>query len=83
MLAFTRKCQQAVVVEGFGAAAQMLTVTVLGIRGGRVRLGFEVADEIPAPRVPDPRRPVVPGRRVPQPAFRVVTPPATGPLFGN
>ena len=43
MLVLTRKCQQAVVVEGCGVAAQMLTVTVLQIRGGRVKLGFEVA----------------------------------------
>ena len=46
MLVFTRKCRQSVVVEGCGAAAQMLTVTVLEIRGGRVKLGFEVADDV-------------------------------------
>ena len=50
MLVFTRKRQQAVAVEGCGGAAQTLTVTVLEIRGGRVKLGFEVADDAPVRR---------------------------------
>ena len=50
MLVLTRKCQQQVVVEGCGAASQMLTVTVLEIRGARVKLGFEVAVEVPVHR---------------------------------
>lgn len=50
MLVCTRKRRQAVVIEGFGTAAQMLTVTVLGIHRGRVQLGFEVADEVPIHR---------------------------------
>ena len=50
MLVLARKCQQAVVVEGCGVAAQMLTVTVLQIRGGRVKLGFEVAADVPVHR---------------------------------
>jgi carbon storage regulator len=46
MLVLTRKCHQAVVVEEFGGAAQMLTVTVLEIRGTRVKLGFNVAKDV-------------------------------------
>lgn len=46
MLVLTRKCQQSVVVEGSGGAAEMVTITVLGIRGGRVKLGFEAANDI-------------------------------------
>ncbi|MGE0376325.1 MAG: carbon storage regulator [Planctomycetaceae bacterium] len=46
MLVLTRKCQQSVVVEGYGRAAEMVTITVLGIRGGRVKLGFEAANDV-------------------------------------
>lgn len=46
MLVLSRKCQQAVVVEGCGGPAQKLTVTVVEIRGGRVKLGFDVAKEV-------------------------------------
>ena len=50
MLVLSRKCRQSVVVEGCGPAAEMLTVTVLEIRGARVKLGFEVADDVPVHR---------------------------------
>jgi carbon storage regulator CsrA len=46
MLVLTRKCHQAVVVEGCGGPAERLTVTVIEIRGARVKLGFEVAKEV-------------------------------------
>ena len=46
MLVLTRKCHQAVVVEEFGGTAQVLTVTVLEIRGTRVKLGFVVARDV-------------------------------------
>lgn len=46
MLVLSRKCQQAVVIEEFGEASQKLIVTVLEIRGARVRLGFDVAKEV-------------------------------------
>ena len=46
MLVLTRKCHEAVVVEEFGETAQKLTVTVLEIRGARVKLGFDVAKEV-------------------------------------
>lgn len=50
MLVLTRKCQQEVVVEGYGGSTPMLTVTVLEIRDGRVKLGFDVATDVPADR---------------------------------
>jgi len=50
MLVLTRKCRQSVVVEGCGSAAQNLTVTVIEIRGARVKLGFEVASDVPVDR---------------------------------
>jgi sRNA-binding carbon storage regulator CsrA len=42
MLVLTRKSQEAVVVGGVGGFAHLLKVTVLEIRSGKVRLGFEV-----------------------------------------
>jgi carbon storage regulator CsrA len=50
MLVLTRKCRQSVVVEGCGSAAEMLTVTVLEIRGARVKLGFDVRGDVPVHR---------------------------------
>jgi carbon storage regulator CsrA len=50
MLVLTRKCRQSVVVEGCGATAQNLTVTVLEISGTRVKLGFDVAGDVPVHR---------------------------------
>ena len=41
MLVLTRKQQESVVVGGRVGAEHMLKVTVLGIQGGTVRLGFE------------------------------------------
>lgn len=51
MLVLTRKRQQAVVVDGVGGADRQLKVTVLAIAGGKVTLGFEVADEVPVHRL--------------------------------
>ena len=50
MLILTRKCRQSVVVEDCGGAAQKLTITVLEIRGARVKLGFDVAGDVPVHR---------------------------------
>jgi carbon storage regulator CsrA len=50
MLVLSRKCHEAVVVGGPGGIEQVLKVTVLGIGHGRVRLGFEVADDVPVHR---------------------------------
>lgn len=50
MLVLSRKCQEAVVVGGAGGCEHLLTVTVLEIVGGRVRLGFETRKDIPVNR---------------------------------
>ena len=41
MLVLSRKSRESVVIGGTDGFHQMLKVTVLGIEGGRVRLGFE------------------------------------------
>jgi len=74
MLVLSRKTQESVMVGGPGSIEQLLKVTVLEIRGGHVRLGFEADATIPihrsevweqihdggSPDVPDrgPRTPV-------------------------
>jgi carbon storage regulator len=50
MLVLSRKHREAVVVGGTAAFKQLLTVTVLEISAGRVKLGFEVASEVPVHR---------------------------------
>ena len=51
MLVLTRKCQEAVVINGADGFSVLLKVTVLGIDNGKVRLGFEAADEVPVHRL--------------------------------
>jgi len=51
MLVLSRRSQEAVVVGGTDGFEKLLKVTVLDIRGNKVRLGFEVADEIPVHRL--------------------------------
>jgi carbon storage regulator len=46
MLVLSRKTEESVVVGGAGGADRVLTVKVLDIRGGRVRLGFEADAEV-------------------------------------
>jgi carbon storage regulator len=46
MLVLSRKSQEAVVVGGSVTLEPTLIVTVLEIRGGRVKLGFEVAKDV-------------------------------------
>jgi carbon storage regulator CsrA len=46
MLVLTRKSQESVVVGASSGIEPLVTVTVLGIRGGSVRLGFEASDAI-------------------------------------
>lgn len=50
MLVLTRMSREAVVVSGPSALEQMLKITVLEIRHGRVKLGFDVSEEIPVHR---------------------------------
>jgi len=50
MLILSRKSREAVVVGRPGRLEQMLKVTVLEIVGSRVRLGFEVPEDVPVHR---------------------------------
>ncbi len=50
MLILTRKAQQSVIVGGSADFERVLKVTVIGISGSRVRLGFEVARDVPVHR---------------------------------
>ena len=50
MLVLTRKNQEAVVVGGSSEMDDLLRVTVLDVRGERVRLGFEAPRHIPIHR---------------------------------
>ena len=50
MLVLSRKTQESVVVGGCDGFEPMLTVTVLEIEGGKVRLGFEVDKDVPVHR---------------------------------
>ena len=50
MLVLSRKNQETVVVGGADGGAPLLTVTVLEISHGKVRLGFEAAVTIPVHR---------------------------------
>ena len=51
MLVLSRKNQEAVVVGGSAGFERMLKVTVLDIRVGCVRLGFEVDADVPVHRL--------------------------------
>jgi len=50
MLVLSRKRQEAVVVGGSDGFTPMLTITVLEIHGGMVRLGFEADSGVPVHR---------------------------------
>jgi len=50
MLVLSRKSQESVVVGGSGGCERLLKVTVLEIRRGLVRLGFEAEADIPVHR---------------------------------
>ena len=50
MLVLSRKQQESVVVGPSNGVEPLLKVTVLAIRGGAVRLGFEARDEFPIHR---------------------------------
>lgn len=51
MLVLSRKHREAVVIGGSGGFARLLKITVVEIIGGRVKLGFEVDDDIPVHRL--------------------------------
>ena len=50
MLVLSRKSREAVVVGGSDGFQRLLKVTVLEIKNGSVRLGFEVDAEVPVHR---------------------------------
>jgi carbon storage regulator len=50
MLVLSRKTQESVVVGGRGRLERTLKVTVLEIKNGRVRLGFEADASVPVHR---------------------------------
>jgi len=50
MLVLTRKYRESVVVGGSVGFERLLKVTVLEIRGGTVRLGFEIDATVPVHR---------------------------------
>ena len=50
MLVLSRKSQQSVVVGGSDGLHRLLKVTVLEIKGSKVRLGFEADADVPVHR---------------------------------
>ena len=50
MLVLSRKSRESVVIGGDDGVHRMLKVTVLGIQGADVKLGFEVDADIPVHR---------------------------------
>ena len=50
MLVLTRKIEQAIAVGGAAGFENLLKITVLGIRNGSVKLGFEVDASVPVHR---------------------------------
>ena len=51
MLVLSRKSQQSVVIGGADGFHRLLKVTVLGVHGTNVKLGFEVDSDIPVHRL--------------------------------
>jgi carbon storage regulator len=50
MLVLSRKSRESVVVGGSGGFHRLMKVTVLGIKGTNVKLGFEVDGDVPVHR---------------------------------
>jgi carbon storage regulator len=51
MLVLSRKNDEAVVIGGSAGFDRMIKVTVLGIKNGNVRLGFEADADVPVHRL--------------------------------
>ena len=51
MLVLSRKNQESVVVGGSGGFHHLMKITVIGIQGGRVKLGFEADADVPVHRL--------------------------------
>lgn len=50
MLVLSRRSRESVVIGGAGGCQRLLRVTVLGIAGGKVKLGFDVDADVPVHR---------------------------------
>ncbi len=50
MLVFSRKCNESVVVGDPGGIERTVKVTVLAVKGAKVRLGFEADEDFPIHR---------------------------------
>ena len=50
MLVLTRKIEQSIAIGGATGLEHLLKITVLEIRGGSVKLGFEVDADVPVHR---------------------------------
>jgi carbon storage regulator CsrA len=50
MVVLSRKLQEAIVVGGCDSFKHLLKITVLEIEGGKVRLGFDIDEEVPVHR---------------------------------
>ena len=50
MLVLSRKSRESVVIGGSDGFHRLLKVTVLGVRGTNVKLGFEVDPDVPVHR---------------------------------
>ena len=50
MLVLSRKSRESVVIGGADGFQRLLKVTVLGINGGKVKLGFDVDADVPVHR---------------------------------
>jgi carbon storage regulator len=51
MLVLSRKNDEAVVIGGSAGFERMIKVTVVGIKNGHVRLGFEADADVPVHRL--------------------------------
>jgi carbon storage regulator len=51
MLVLSRKSKESVVVGGTSEFNRKLIVTVLGIKGGKVQLGFDAPADVPVHRM--------------------------------
>ncbi len=51
MLVLTRKSEESVVVGRSDSSDPMLTITVLEVKGGKVRLGFKGDSDVPVHRL--------------------------------
>ena len=51
MLVLTRKCDESVVIGAAKRFDRLIKVTVIEIRDGKVKLGFEAPDDVPVHRL--------------------------------